>query len=196
MTLHELYDFVVANWAVISAVACFVLTNVANLLQKRNEEEKASWLRELINRLSVTTSADFPVWKLKPPLAKGPVKNGVHLNLVALVTLLAFASSCALCRDPLNHDKPICIAQRSFAACGQNALDILPGLMPYIFANNWEGLISQLETSLAPVVASCVLDVILSQLAQAKGVDSKEYQDLSGRAAKFRTKHAAAIGAK
>lgn len=197
MTLHEAYDYLVANWPLISGILVFILTNVANMLQKRKEDEKAGWLRELANRLSITTSADFPVWQLKAPFAKGPVKNGVHLNsMIALLTLVAFASACALCRDPLNVNKPVCIAERSFKACGNSALDVLPSLMPFIFAQDWVGLVSHLEASLAPVVASCVIDLILSQLAAAKGKESKDYRDLSTLATQFRTRHAAALGVK
>lgn len=69
--LHVVYDYTIAHWGIISFLLVTLGTNISNMLMTKHPTE-AGKLRELVNRISFTTSKDFPAWQMKMPLGKGP----------------------------------------------------------------------------------------------------------------------------
>lgn len=211
--LHDAYLYFVAHWDTISAVVSFIGLNIANLLMRRHPDA-AGELRDFINKVSVTTSAEFPAWKLKFPLSNGPagaVSVKVSLPPTAEKTIpadipvptipptaaIVFLGIClslsacmahGFCADKKNVSTPTCIAERDAIACGMDAVKILPALFPFVLVQDWQGLIASVEAALPPAAADCILGILDPQIAAKYGAGSQGYLAFHQRYQLFRVK--------
>lgn len=75
-----------------------------------------------------------------------------------LVALLM--TGCAYCKLPEHASEGRCKALAGIERCGKEALSLLPALLPFVIAEDWSGLINELERSTAPQEGACILSAI------------------------------------